>query len=164
MLIVALANPMDEGPAALLAEAQALQAATYAPEHNHALPTEALTADNIRFFAARENGEVIGVGALAIQDGYGEVKSMFTAASARGKGVGAALMRALEDAARDEGLSVLNLETGEELAAAVSLYERAGFTRTGPFGDYADDGVSVFMTKNLATPHVTEGRPGEETA
>lgn len=149
MLIVALANPLDDGPAALLSEAQALQAATYAPEHNHALPTEALAADNIRFFAARENGEVLGVGALAIYDGYGEVKAMFTAKAGRGRGVAAAILRAIEDTAIEEGLPRLNLETGDELAAAVRLYERFGFTRSGPFGDYADDGVSVFMGKDL---------------
>ncbi|MGH1367864.1 MAG: GNAT family N-acetyltransferase [Maritimibacter sp.] len=149
MLIVARANPLDEGPAALLAEAQALQAATYAPEHNHALPTEALATDNIRFFAARKSGEILGVGALAIQDGYGEIKAMFTAEKGRGEGVGAAILRAIEDAAIEEKLPRLCLETGDELAAAVRLYERAGFERTGPFGDYLDDGVSVFMQKQL---------------
>ncbi|WP_298496800.1 GNAT family N-acetyltransferase [uncultured Maritimibacter sp.] len=150
MLIVALANPLDPGPAALLAEAQALQAATYAPENNHALPTEALAAADIRFFAAREGDRVLGVGALAIRVGYGEVKAMFTSDAARGKGVAAALLRMIEDTAREEGLTRLNLETGEELAAAVRLYERFGFTRSGAFGDYVDDGVSLFMSKDLA--------------
>ncbi|MBV7408316.1 GNAT family N-acetyltransferase [Maritimibacter sp. DP1N21-5] len=149
MLIVAPANPLDPGPSALLAEAQALQAATYAPENNHALPTEALAAADIRFFAAREGDTVLGVGALAIRDGYGEVKAMFTSDAARGKGVAAALLRMIEDTAREEGLARLNLETGEELAAAVRLYERFGFTRCGAFGDYADDGISLFMGKDL---------------
>lgn len=150
MLIVAPANPLDPGPAALLAEAQALQAATYAPENNHSLPTDALAAPDIRFFAAREGDAVLGVGALAIRDGYGEVKAMFTSGAARGKGVAAALLRMIEDTAREEGLTRLNLETGEELAAAVRLYERFGFTRCGAFGDYMDDGVSLFMSKDLA--------------
>lgn len=149
MLFVEPADPTAPGPSALLAEAQALQAATYAPEHNHALPTEALMAPNIRFFAARDGDVVLGVGALAIHAGYGEVKSMFTAPAGRGKGVAAALLRQIEDTARDEGLPALHLETGEELAAAVRLYERMGFTRSGPFGDYADDGVSLFMSKPL---------------
>jgi putative acetyltransferase len=149
MLIVEPANPLDPAPAALLARAQALQAATYAPEHNHALPTEALAAPDIRFFAAREGDTVLGVGALAIRAGYGEVKAMFTSDAARGKGVGAALLRAIEDAAREEKLPVLHLETGEELEAAVRLYERHGFDRSGAFGDYVDDGVSLFMSKSL---------------
>ncbi|EAQ13101.1 putative acetyltransferase [Maritimibacter alkaliphilus HTCC2654] len=149
MLIVEPANPLDPAPSALLAQAQALQAETYAPENNHALPTEALAAPDIRFFAAREGDEVLGVGALAIRDGYGEVKAMFTSGAARGKGVGAALLRMIEDTAREEKLPVLHLETGEELAAAVRLYERQGFKRSGAFGDYEDDGISLFMTKVL---------------
>lgn len=149
MLIVELASPLDKGPAALLARAQALQAATYAPEHNHALPAEALAQDNVRFFAARKSGEILGIGALSIQEGYGEIKAMFTADEGRGKGVGAAILRAIEDTAISEKLPRLCLETGDELAAAVRLYERAGFVRSGPFGAYVDDGVSVFMQKPL---------------
>ena len=74
---------------------------------------------------------------------------MFTAPAGRGKGVAAAILRMIEDTARDEGLTRLNLETGEELEAAVRLYERFGFTRCGAFGDYEDDGISLFMTKAL---------------
>lgn len=149
MILVEPANPLDHQPSALLAEAQALQAATYPPEHNHALPTEALAAPDIRFFAAREGDRVLGVGALAIRGGYGEVKAMFTTDAARGKGVGAALLRMIEDTAREENLARLCLETGDELAAAVRLYERHGFTRSGAFGDYVEDGSSVFMVKDL---------------
>lgn len=149
MIVVEPANPLDDQPAALLAEAQALQAAIYPPENNHALPTEALAAPDIRFFAAREGDRVLGVGALALRDGYGEVKAMFTSDAARGKGVAAALLRMIEDTARDEGLPHLYLETGDELEAAVRLYDRFGFARCGPFGDYVEDGSSVFMTKDL---------------
>lgn len=149
MITVEPAVPTDPGPAALLAEAQALQAELYPPEHNHALPTEALLADNVRFLAAREGLAVLGIGAVVLKDGYGEVKSMFTAPAGRGKGVAAAILRALEDIALEEGLAMLKLETGDELAAAVRLYERFGFARCGAFGDYVEDGSSVFMEKAL---------------
>jgi len=33
---------------------------------------------------------------------------------------------------------------------AVRLYERAGFSRCEPFGEYADDGVSLCYEKALA--------------
>lgn len=58
MIIVELGNPLDPQPAALLAQAQALQAEIYDEEHNHALPTDALAADDVRFFIARE-GDVV---------------------------------------------------------------------------------------------------------
>ncbi len=58
-------------------------------------------------------------------------------------------MRAVEDMARDEGLTALKLETGDELDAACRLYERHGFTRCRAFGDYENNGVSVFYEKAL---------------
>ena len=149
MIAVGPARPTDPGPAALLAEAQALQAALYPPEHNHALPTAALLAPDVRFLAASEGGAVLGVGALVLKPDFAEVKSMFTAPGARGRGVGAALLRALEDVARAERVPVMKLETGAELGAACRLYERHGFTRCGAFGDYVEDGSSVFMEKQL---------------
>ena len=149
MLIVELANPLDAAPSALLAQAQALQAEIYPDEHNHSLPTDALAAPDVRFFTAREGDQLLGVGAMKIAGDTGEVKSMFTAQAGRGKGVAAAILRMIEDTAREEGLVWLRLETGDELEAACRLYERHGFVRCGAFGTYEDNGVSVFMEKRL---------------
>lgn len=149
MITVVPANPLEPGPAALLALSQTLQAEIYPPEHNFSLPTEALCAPDIRFFAAREGNVVLGVGALKLAENYGEVKSMFTADEARGRGVAELILATLEDTARGYGLDWLRLETGDELAAAVRLYTRMGFVRSGPFGAYADNGSSVFMEKRL---------------
>ncbi|GAA3860515.1 GNAT family N-acetyltransferase [Celeribacter arenosi] len=149
MIVVEAADPRDAAPAALLAQAQAFQAQIYADEHNHSLPINALAADDVRFFAAREGEALLGVGALKLCGDYGEVKSMFTADAGRGKGIAAAILRMLEDTARDEGLAWLKLETGDELDAACRLYERHGFARCGAFGGYADNGVSVFYEKPL---------------
>jgi len=74
---------------------------------------------------------------------------MFIGDQARGKGVAAALLRQLEDHARTLKLPVLKLETGDELAAAVRLYMRHGFTRCGIFGDYRPNQTSVYMEKAL---------------
>ena len=56
------------------------------------------------------------------------------------------------EVARGRGYERLSLETGTvaAFAPAQRLYESAGFTRTGPFSDYAVDPNSVFMT--LALP------------
>lgn len=153
MIIVELGNPLDPQPSALLAEAQALQAGIYEEEFNHTLPTDALVADDFRFFTAREGDVVLGVGAIKLcpmkAGGYGEIKSLYTAPQGRGKGIAAAIMRVLEDTAIAEGLTSLKLETGDELEAAVRLYERLGFERCSAFADYEDNGISVFMQKAL---------------
>ncbi|GAB4286620.1 MAG: GNAT family N-acetyltransferase [Roseovarius sp.] len=150
MLTVARADPRAPGPRALLEASHALMRAAFPPEDNYFLDIDALCGPDIRFFAAREGRTVLGTGALALRDGYGEIKSMFTAETARGRGVGAAILRALEDEARALGLPWLRLETAEALAAAVRLYERAGFVRRGIFGDYRPNSTSLYMEKPLA--------------
>lgn len=149
-LIIEPADPRADGPRALLKASHALMVATFPPEDNYHLDIEELCADTIRFFAARDGQTTLGTGALEIKGDYGEVKSMFTSKEARGKGVAAALLRAIEDAARAEGLTTLKLETGEALAAAIRLYERHGFTRCAIFGNYEPNYTSVFMEKSLA--------------
>jgi len=149
MLIVEAANPRDPGPRAVLEASQALMRDLFEPEENYFLDLDALSGESIRFFAARRGDETLGTGALAIMEGYGEVKSMFTTPAARGHGVAAALLRAIEDEARAQGLPALRLETAETLQAAMRLYTRHGFTGRGIFGDYRPNQTSVFMEKPL---------------
>ena len=74
---------------------------------------------------------------------------MFVHDRARGLGIGAALLDAVESLARSLGIQLLRLETGEPQAAAIALYSRAGFRRCAPFGVYVDDPTSVCMEKRL---------------
>ncbi len=149
MLIVAPANPLDPAPRALLEQSHALMQELFEPDENFFLGFEALCAPEVYFIAARDGGTVLATGALVQMDGYCEVKSMFTAAAARGRGVAAAVLRALEDHARSLGVSILRLETGEALESAIRLYERHGFIRCERFGDYVPNEVSVYMEKTL---------------
>ena len=74
---------------------------------------------------------------------------MWVVPDARGTGVSRAMLHDLEARARDEGACCLRLETGIKNHAALVLYERAGFTRCGPFGDYKPDPLSVFMGEGV---------------
>lgn len=149
MLAIEPADPREPRTRALLAASHALMRELFPPEDIYALETDALCAPGICFFTAREGDRLLGTGALAVCDGYGEVKAMFTAPEARGRGVAAALLRQIEDEARALGLAALKLETGAALQAAIRLYERAGFRRCGIFGDYRPNETSVFMEKRL---------------
>ena len=149
MLIISPGDPRDPQAKALLESSHALMLELFPAEDNYALEIEDLLAPEIRFFVAREGDTVLGTGALAIKSGYGEVKSMFTDPRGRGKGVAAAVLRQIEDEARALGLDALKLETGEELEAAIRLYERHGYARCGRFGDYAENTTSVYMQKSL---------------
>ena len=157
MLIVEITNPRNPGPRALLEQSHAMMRDLFPPEDNYFLDLEELRGPDIRFYAARDGADTLGTGALALKRGYAEVKSMFTSEAARGRGVAAAILRALEDEARGEGIPVLRLETAESLDAAIRLYERHGFTRCGIFGDYRPNITSVYMEKVLVRTTAQNG-------
>ncbi len=94
----------------------------------------------------------MGVGALKeLQPDHGEVKSMHTAEAMRGRGAGSAMLGHIVATARARGYGRLSLETGvmDYFRPARALYRRHGFTGCAPFGDYAPDPNSVFMTLAL---------------
>jgi putative acetyltransferase len=76
---------------------------------------------------------------------------MRTATDALGRGVGQAMLDHLLVAARRQGMKLISLETGstEQFAAANRLYEKNGFERTGPFGDYADTPWTHFYSREI---------------
>ena len=118
----------------------------------HVLPLEGLKDPAITFWAARENGQLVGVGALKeIEPGHGEVKSMRTAPRSLGQGVGRAVLHHIVDEAKSRGYKRLSLETGgsKPFEAAIALYESEGFARCGPFAGYADTPFSRFFTREL---------------
>ena len=84
-----------------------------APGSAHALDLAGLRSPEIGFWAAWDDGVLLGVGALKrLSSDHGEVKSMHTAESVRRTGIGTAVLRHLIAEARNCGLSRLNLETG----------------------------------------------------
>lgn len=135
---------------ALLAQHFAEMRAGSPPSACHVLTADDLNVPDIRFFTLREEGALLGCGALKrLEPGHGELKSMRTADTALGRGVGKAMLDRLIAVARSEGMTRLSLETGstEQFAAANRLYEREGFDRCGPFGGYADTPFTRFFTK-----------------
>jgi ribosomal protein S18 acetylase RimI-like enzyme len=90
--------------------------------------------------ARDDDGTALGCGALrALGDDAVEVKRMYVAPAARGRGVAKAVLAALEAAARERGWTTLRLETGPLQPEAVGLYRGAGYREIGAFGDYAGD-------------------------
>jgi len=137
---------------ALLAQHFAEMRAGSPPSACHVLPVDGLKDPAIRFFTLRENGMLLGCGALKrLADDHGEVKSMRTADVALGRGVGKVLLDHLVATARSEGMTRLSLETGStgQFAAANRLYENYGFERCGPFGGYADTPFTRFFTRAI---------------
>jgi putative acetyltransferase len=115
----------------------------------HAFDLERLRRPEITFWSAWEGALLLGCGALlALTPTHGEVKSMRTPAAHRRTGAGRALLEHIVATARGRGYERLSLETGTVAAfvPAHRLYASAGFVDCGPFGAYAEDVNSRFMT------------------
>ena len=149
---ITIDDPRDPPVRALLERHLTFARSTTPPEDVHALDVDALADPSVTFFSYRSLGEVLGVAALKhLDDEHAEIKSMHTAASARRRGVGRALVDHLIVVARDRGYRRVSLETGSGAAfvAARALYGDAGFLPCEPFADYSASPNSAYMTLTL---------------
>jgi putative acetyltransferase len=102
------------------------------------------------FLIAWRTGKPIGCGAIRrIEERTGELKRMYVIPEERGRGIGRAILQALEGEARALGISRVVLETGVRQQGALALYERARFLRIAPFGEYVASPLSICMAKEL---------------
>ena len=150
MTHIAFERPDQPEIVALIDELDAYQKPLYPPESHYGIPVEALMQPHVLFAVARaEGGEAVGCGAVALNDGWGEVKRMFVRPTARGRGVAQGILAFLEASARERGQALMRLETGVSQPEALRFYQRAGYARRGPFGDFGPDPLSIFMEKPL---------------
>jgi GNAT superfamily N-acetyltransferase len=111
-------------------------------------------ADVSVVLVARDDaGTAVGCGALrALGGDVAEVKRMYVAPAARGRGLSRLLLAGLEDAARSRGWTTLRLETGPRQPEAIALYEGAGYRAIPAFGAYVDSpdaGCSLYYERVL---------------
>ncbi|MYT70538.1 MULTISPECIES: GNAT family N-acetyltransferase [unclassified Streptomyces] len=110
------------------------------------LEYDAYDTDAVHVLAVREDGTPLGTGRLltgeaaAVKNGgaedVGALGRLAVAKAARGLGVGAALVGAIEGAARDRGLSAVDLHAQTH---ALGFYERLGYEAYGP--EFPDAGI-----------------------
>lgn len=148
---IAFESPDQPDVIALIADLDAYQDSLYPPESRHALDLTSLKQPNVLFAVARDGaGRAIACGAIVLYPEFGELKRMYVSPCGRGQGVARRLIAVLESRAQDAGCKLLTLESGPYQHAALALYSSAGYERRGPYGDYTDDPLSVFMQKNIA--------------
>ncbi|MEV6397633.1 GNAT family N-acetyltransferase [Streptomyces sp. NPDC051907] len=101
---------------------------------------DAHDADAVHVLAVGPQGP-LGTGRLLIgllpgEPSAGSLGRLAVTPAARGLGVGAALVRAIEDAARERGLASVDLHAQTH---ALGFYERLGYVAYGP--EFADAGI-----------------------
>jgi GNAT superfamily N-acetyltransferase len=104
------------------------------------------------FLVAYLDELAVGCGAVRrLDDTTAEIKRMYVDASVRRRGIGRALVEALEREARLVGVTTIVLETGTRLASAINLYESMGYAHIPLFGEYVSSpNTSLCFGKSLA--------------
>ncbi|WP_043776659.1 GNAT family N-acetyltransferase [Amycolatopsis rifamycinica] len=141
----------DDPDAVRLREAQRTELdARYGTDDHE--PGAVPTAETVAvFLLARDaGGTAVGCGGLRpLGPGSGEVKRMYVEPAARGTGVAVALLRALEDHARDLGITRLLLETGTGQPDAIRFYQREGYEPIEAYGPYRGEPLSRCFARDL---------------
>jgi GNAT superfamily N-acetyltransferase len=92
------------------------------------VPEEVFAGPGAAWLVAYEDGRPVGCGGLCSPEpGVGEVKRLFVAGAARGRGYGRLLLRELERRAAAAGHRRMRLLTAEVLGEASALYEAEGY-------------------------------------
>ena len=122
----------------------------YPVESKHGYSVDKLLGEGVAFFVTRHDETPAGCGGIKlVGTEYGEVKRMFVRPQFRGLGLGKLMLDRLAEYAQERQVNVLRLETGIYQTEAIGLYERYGFERRGPFGEYKDDPLSIYFEKQL---------------
>ncbi|MCI2418839.1 GNAT family N-acetyltransferase [Saccharopolyspora sp. K220] len=111
-------------------------------------PNDGLNPPTGVFLLARHGTELSGcVGIRELEPGVAELKRMYVRPQARGRGIGARLLAAAEEHARDLGFQSVRLETRRDLVEARALYAKHGFHEIAAYNSspYADH----WFTKEL---------------
>ena len=92
---------------------------------------ELMLGEQATGLVAIEDGKLLGyVGIICVLD-EGQIINVATHPDARRRGVGRALMSAIEQLAKDRGIVFLSLEVRESNSAARSLYSSLGWVECG---------------------------------
>ncbi len=115
---------------------------------------ETYKKERAAYFVVEEAGKIIGGAGVAQLDNYDgnvcELQKMYYLEEARGRGIGAKMMRLCLQTAKDFGFEKCYLETMTYMEAAQKLYKRSGFEYLdGPLGDTGHFSCPVQMLRNL---------------
>ena len=128
-----------------------LNSEQYPAESRHGYSVDKLLKEGVVFFVTRQDDIPAGCGGIKLFGSeYGEVKRMYVRLKYRGLGLGKLMLDHLAEYGRERQIPTLRLETGIYQTEAIRLYERYGFARRSPFGEYKDDPMSIYFEMRLA--------------
>jgi len=107
--------------------------------------------DDAAYLAVLVDGRVVACGAWRpLAPGTAEIRRMYVRPAYRGRGIARQLIVALEEEILATDRSIVRLETGTYLPAAIALYRSAGYLPIPVYGEYVGNPYSVCFEKRLA--------------
>ena len=107
-----------------------------------------MVAPHGAFLVGYEDERPVAIGGLRrLQDDVCEIKRMYVAPAARSRGVGRALLAALEDAARDRGYRRVRLDAGPRQEHSKRLFADCGYVEIARYN--ANHIADYFAEKTL---------------
>ena len=148
--IIREVDPQGTDALALLRES-AVEARELYPEFQRSdapWPTNSPILPRGIYLVAYLDGAPVACGALrASEETVAEIRRVFVVRHMRRRGVGRAVLQALEAAAARFGYRLIWLETGNRDLPAMALYKSYGFMQIERFGENVGDPTSVFFEK-----------------
>lgn len=102
---------------------------------------ELLTLDYARYLVAEADGEIAGSVGMRVVYGEGDIDNVVVDRKYRGNGIAKALISELIALGESEGIKEFTLEVRVSNAAAIRVYENAGFTSAGVRPRFYEDPV-----------------------
>ena len=147
---ITLELPTTPDATSLIAELDAHLEPLYPSESRHGLSVQKLIDQSVAFFVIRLGDVPAGcAGVKLFGTEFGEIKRMYVRTQFRGLGFAKLLLDHLVEYAKARKVPLLRLETGIHQHAAITLYERLGFRRIPPFGEYWEDPNSLCYEKQI---------------
>jgi GNAT superfamily N-acetyltransferase len=107
-------------------------------------PEEMMPPEGI-FLVGYEDERPIAIGGLRrLQDGICEIKRMYVVPNARSRGVGRALLTALEQAGRQLGYERARLDAGPKQQHSRALFEKTGYLQ---IPKYNNNHIAVYFAE-----------------
>lgn len=151
MITITQERPDSPDAMLLIVELQTvLNQMGYPDESRHGYSVDKLLREGVAFFVTRVDNVPAGCGGIQLfGTEYGEIKRMFVRPEYRGLGLAKFMLDHLAKYACEKQIPILRLETGIYQTEAIGLYERYGFARRGPFGEYKEDPLSIYFEKRI---------------
>ena len=145
----------------LIAELDGYLDPLYPKESQHGYRAKKLVEQKVEFYVIYYEGEPAACGGVQFignpddpAESFGELKRMYVRDQFRGLGLAKQMLAHLERVAASMGAARMRLETGIHQPKAIGLYEKCGYFRIPPFGNYPPgDPLSLCYEKRLDYPY-----------